>query len=309
MRDMNSKTSHTKKRTFAISDNIFSILLILPTLIVLGIVIALPMLKGIYVSFADYKIGNLNDPVWNNFENYISLFRDGKILLYFTNTIVFVALVVSVQFVAGLAVAMLLNTRIRWRGGIRALLLIPWTIPSVVVAILWRWLVHEQYGSLNYLLYKIGITDTINVSWLLNPNLALAVIVLAVVWKQLPYMMVMLLAGLHSVDQSLIEASKIDGASWYNTLLSVTIPAMRPVIMTSIWIAVMANFQMYTIISNITGGGPNDATATLSIAAYKTAFRSFDFGTGAAIGVIWLLILAFATLINNKISEKYNNDY
>lgn len=302
-------TSQTKQRNFMIPDNIFSILLILPTLIVLAVVIALPMLKGIYVSFMEYKLGNLNAPVWNSFENYRALFQDGKILLYFTNTIVFVVLVVSIQFILGLAVAMLLNSNIRWRGGIRAVLLLPWTIPSVVVAILWRWLVHEQYGSLNYLLYKIGVTDTVNVSWLLNPNLALAVIVLAVVWKQLPYMMVMLLAGLQSVDHSLIEASKIDGASWYHTLFSITLPAMRPVILTSIWIAVMSNFQMYTIIYNITGGGPNDATATLAISAYKTAFRSFDFGQGAAIGVLWLLLLAVATLINNKMNEKYQNDH
>lgn len=306
---MKSVTPQLKKKMFHVPDKAFALLLILPTLIVLGMVVALPILKGIYVSFTDYKIGNLDAPVWNNMENYVSLFKEGEILLYFTNTIVFVTLVVSLQFVAGLAIAMLLNTKIVWRGGFRGLLLIPWTIPSVVTAILWRWLVHQQYGPLNYLLYKTGISDTFNISWTVSSTLAMAAIVMAVVWRQLPYMMVMLLAGLHSVDQSLIEASKIDGASWYHTLFSITLPSMRPVIITAIWIAVMNNFQMFTIIYNMTGGGPNDATTTLSIAAYKAAFRSYDFGMGAAIGVVWLLFLAVVTMINNKVSERYANDY
>lgn len=136
----------------------------------------------------------------------------------------------------------------------------------------------------------------------------MALIVIAAVWRQLPYMMVMILAGLQSVDQSLIEASRIDGANSFQSLIHVTIPSIRPVLVTSIWIAMMANFQMYTIIANVTNGGPVTATTTLSIAAYKAAFQSYDFGYAAAIGVVWLVLLSIITLFSNRLTDKYSRD-
>jgi multiple sugar transport system permease protein len=134
----------TKKNGFVISDNFFAILLILPALFVLGMVVALPILKGIYVSFCDYKISNLDAPVWNNWENYIAIFKSGDIFVYFKNTIIYVALAVGIQFVLGLAIALLLNAKIKGRGIFRGLFLIPWTIPSVVVALLFRWMLNQH---------------------------------------------------------------------------------------------------------------------------------------------------------------------
>jgi len=294
---------------FRLSDGLFGFLLTTPALAVLFTVVALPILKGIYVSFCEYKLANLNDPVWNNFENYTNLFKRGDIFRYFSNTIIFVLLTVAIQFVLGLAIALLLNSKIKGRNIFRGVMLIPWTIPSVVVAILWRWMLHQQFGVINYLLHEAGITETVNVSWTLLPTLAMASIVMAAVWKQLPYMMVMILAGLQSVDVTLIEAAKIDGASAFRRLIHVILPSIRPVILTSIWIAVMSNFQMYTIIANMTGGGPVIATTTLSIAAYKAAFQSYNFGEGAAIGVLWLILLFAITMINNRLNDKYSMEY
>jgi multiple sugar transport system permease protein len=297
------------KKNFTIKDNIFAVLLIVPALIVLGMVVALPVLKGIYVSFCDYTISNLTAPVLNNFQNYLAIFEDGSILVYFKNTIVFVVWTVGIQFVLGVAIALLLNAKIKGCGIFRGLFLIPWTIPSVVVAILFRWMLHQQFGVLNYLFYKAGLTNTINIAWTQMPNLAMAAVVMASVWRQLPYMAVMTLAGLQSVDTSLIEAARIDGASGWKVLTHITLPAIRPVISTTIWIAILSNFQMFTIVFNMTGGGPVDATTTLGIGAYQAAFQSFDFGKGSAIGVVWLIALFLATMFNNKVNEKYNADY
>ena len=132
----------------------------------------------------------------------------------------------------------------------------------------------------------------------------MALIVIAAVWRQLPYMMVMILAGLQSVDKSLEEAGVVDGANYFQTLFHIIIPSIRPVLVTSIWIALMANFQMYTIIANVTNGGPVGATTTLSIAAYNAAFQSYDFGYGAAIGVMWLVMLFIITMFTNKLTDK-----
>lgn len=291
-----------------ISDSAFALLLICPALLVLGVTVLFPILKGIYVSFCDYKLSNLNAPVWNHFQNYSKLFRSGSIFTYFINTFVYVILTVVIQFLLGMSVALLLNSKIRGRNILRGAFLIPWTLPSVVVAILWRWMLQQQFGVINYLIYRAGITDTINISWTTDSVLAMAAVVIAAVWRQFPYMMVMLLAALQSVDQSLIDAARVDGASYWKTLKHIVIPSIRPVIISAVWIATMSNFQMYTIIANMTGGGPVESTTTLSLAAYKAAFQSYDFGKGAAIGVLWLVILAVVTLISNKLSEKYAAD-
>ncbi|MEN6622277.1 MAG: sugar ABC transporter permease [Smithella sp.] len=306
---MKSKSAKKWYTTLKFRDSTFGFLLTVPALVVLCIVIALPILKGIYVSFCDYKLADLKSiPDWNNFKNYIGLFKSGEIFTYFSNTILFVFFAVIIQFILGLIIALLLNSKIHGRNIFRGFFLIPWTIPSVVVAILWRWMLHQQFGVINYLLNKAGITDSVNISWTLSPSLAMISIIMAAVWRQLPYMMVMILAGLQSVDISLIEAAKIDGASSFQILNKVTLPLIRPVIVTSIWIAIMSNFQMYTIIQNMTGGGPVNATTTLSIAAYRAAFQSYNFGKGAAIGVLWLLLLFGITLSSNKMNEKFAKD-
>jgi multiple sugar transport system permease protein len=289
-----------------VPDRLFAFLLILPAVIVLCVTVFFPILKGVYVSFCDYTITSLNNPKWNNFENYLNIIKDGEIFHYFKTTFIFVFFCVFIQFILGFAIALLLNRGIKGRNVFRGLFLVPWTIPSVVVALLWRWMLHQQFGVLNYILNLWGLTKTVNISWLLSPALAMSSILFAAVWRQLPYMMVMLLAALQSVDQSLIEAAKMDGVSFWGSLTNVTIPAIRPVIVSTLWIAMMNNFQMYTIISLMTGGGPVNATTTLSLAAYRKAFQSYDFGQGSAIGVLWLVLLFIITLITNKLNESEN---
>ncbi len=314
------------------SDSWFGFALVVPALLVLLIVIALPILKGIYVSFFSYKLKNISQPMfdfssetiagifsgeknlsslstleWNSFKNYTSLFKRGEILGYFGNTLVFVAFTVIIQLVLGMLIALLLNSKIKGTGFFRGAMLIPWTIPSVVVAIVWRWMFHQDFGVINYLAYVTGLTNQVTLSWQVSNALAMASVVVASVWRQLPYMMVMLLAGLQSVDTSLEEAAHIDGANGWHTFLHVIIPSIRPVLITSVWIAIMNNFQMYTIIANMNGTGAS--TMTLSIAAYQEAFKSYNFGKGAAIGVMWLVLLFVITMVTNKLSDRYANDY
>jgi multiple sugar transport system permease protein len=300
--------NQTSKQRFRVPDNIFAILLIMPVLVVLTIVVLLPILKGIYVSFCTYKLANLNNPIWNNFGNYVKLFKQGEIFTYFLNTFVFVGLTVAASFIIGLCIALLLNTKIVGRGVIRGLFLIPWTIPSVVTAIVWHWMLQQQYGVLNYIFYKLGLSSTINISWTQSSLLAMVSIIMASVWQQLPYMMVMILAALQTVDASLVEAAKIDGANPLKALTKIILPSIRTVLGTAIWISLLQNFQNFTIIWNMTGGGPVISTTTLSIAVYRKAFQEFDFGLGSAIGVLWIIVLFIATLLHNRISDRQVQD-
>lgn len=297
------------KRKLGFSDNVFGIITLLPAIIILCLTIVLPILKGIYVSFCDYGLKNLDHPVWNEFANYIAIFKNGEIIKYFGITLIYVFLVVSIQFVIAMFAAMLLNSKIRGRGIFRGLILIPWTIPSVVVAITFRWMFHPQFGVLNYIFFKVGLTDTVNIAWTQFPIRAMAIVVIAVVWRQLPYMTVMILSGLQSVDDSLIESARIDRANEWKIFLHIILPSIRPVTSTAVWIAVMNNFQMFTIIYNITGGGPGISTTTLSLAVYKAAFQTSNFGKASAMGVIWLVALFIMTFLKNKYVDKYDTDY
>lgn len=297
--------ANRRKKHASRLDQLFALGFVSPAILVLLCVIALPILRGIWISFCDSFLKNINTPIWNNFDNYIELFKNGLFVKYFGHTLLFVTITVGIQLVLGLMIALLLNSKIRGRNIFRGFIIIPWTIPSVVVAIVWRWMLQQQYGVINYLLHQAGVTSTMNLSWTMNAGLAMTAIVIACVWKQLPYMTVMLLAGLQSVDCGLLEAAYIDGANGLQSLWHITLPSIQPVVITSTWLAVTMNFQQFTIINNLTAGGPVDATTTLSIAAYKTAFQSFNFGQSAAIGVIWMLFLFVFTFLSNRINDRF----
>lgn len=298
-------TLHQKMR---IHDHTFGFLLIVPAIVVMLCVIAVPVGRGIWISFCENKIANINAPYWNNFANYEAIFEDGEIFTYFSNTLRFVGCTVSLVLILGMSIAMLLNTKIVGRKVFRGLVIIPWTIPSVVVALVWRWMFQPQYGVLNYILYNLGLLNTINTSWTMSAFHANLIIIMACAWKQLPYMTVMMLAGLQSTSSDLKEAALIDGANKRQVFWHVVLPGIRTVMVTCVWLSVTQNFQQFAIINNITGGGPVYATTTLSVAAQTLAFKNYNFGRAAAVGVIWILFLFVVTVIVNKTNDRFAQD-
>lgn len=312
MNNLQAERIRPTQKSFALSktakDRIFVAVMLSPALVILVLVIGAPIVKGIWMSFFEYTLATRTNPQWNNFENYTKLIKTGEIFTYFLNTLLFVAFVVAIQAVIAMTVALLLNSKMRGRSIYRSLFLIPWTIPSVVVALLWMWLLQPQYGVLNYLLSRVGLVEQ-GTQWTQHPSLAMVSIIIAAVWRQFPMMMVMFLAGLQSVPLELAEAAAIDGANRRQIFRHVTIPCMRAVLDTTIIIAIINNFQMFTIIYNMTAGGPVDKTTTLSIAAYVKAFSQFDFGSGSAIGVMWLVVLGGGIYLYNRFSAKSHDIY
>lgn len=291
-----------------VGDNTFGFLLILPALLIMLCVIAVPVGRGIWISFCENKIANINEPFWNNFANYKAIFKNGDIFLWFSNTLRFVICTVSLVLILGMSIALLLNSKIVGRKVFRGLVIIPWTVPSVVVALVWRWMFQQQYGVMNYILYNLGLLDTLNTAWTMTEFHANLLIVMACVWKQLPYMTVMLLAGLQSTSADLKEAAVIDGANRWQVFVHVILPGIRIVMITCVWLSITQNFQQFAIIKNITGGGPIYATTTLSVAAHTLAFKSYNFGRAAAVGVLWIVFLFVVTLVVNKINDRFAQD-
>ena len=289
-------------------DVLFSYLLLFPTLFVFALVVLYPILNGIVMSFFDYTFFTVNkSPQWNNFDNYKTIFQNG-FASQLWHTLVFTVGTVLLELVVGMGIALLLSANIKGRNTLRSVFLMPWTIPSIVVALLWSWLFQAQYGVINYVLNGLGLLENPNQEWIQNPDTAMLAVIIAVAWRQTPYMLVMILAGLQSVRQDLIEAAAIDGASNTRIFFKIKLPAIKTVLGTTIITCIMSSFQQFTIIYNMSRGGPLGKTTTMSIAAYREAFTNYNLGAGAAIGVIWLIILGVGITIYNTKSKRFDNE-
>lgn len=282
--------------------NWFMIGLLTPAVLMLMITILIPVAVVIGMSFFHYSLMDMNNIHWNNFANYKAL--DKEFIRTFGRTVIYVLGTVSIQFVIGLITAVLLNSHsLRGSNFFRGLLFLPWTIPSLVVALVWMFLFQPQYGVINYI-FGLG-----NYSILGSPKTAMLGVIVAAVWKQMPLMMVMLLSGLKTVPEDLLEAAQVDGASGWQKFLLITIPCIMSVIKTVTLTSIISNFQMFVLFFNMTGGGPVRATTTLPLYTYETAFSGFNLGKGAAIGVCWLLFLVvFSTIYNKALSSREARD-
>ena len=285
----------TKKKV-----NWFMVMLLVPAVAMLMVTIIIPVFVVIGMSFYHYNLLDMNNITWNDFANYKAVFKDAEFIRTFGRALISVCSSVAAQFVIGLGVALLLNSKnLKGRKLFRSLLFLPWTIPSLVVAVTWMFIFQPQYGIVNYLL-NLG-----DYSVLGSPGTAMAGVVISAVWKQMPLMMIMLLSGLQTVPEDLKEAAEIDGATGLQKFLCITVPCIMPVVRTVTLTSIVSNFQMFVLFFTMTGGGPVRATTTLPLYTYETAFSGFNLGKGAAIGVCWLVFLIiFSTIYNKVLSAK-----
>lgn len=280
-----------------LSNGQFSLLLLAPALLLLVLTVVYPLGRGIYLSLQAYS---LVDPTGNRFiglDNYRTLLGSEVYRNVWATTLVFVVASVIGQFLLGFITALVLNNQHLWRPGLfRGLLLVPWIIPTVVASLLWKWIFNQQYGIFNYVLLNVGIISSFK-AWIGNPDLAMFSVVLANVWKGFPFHMIILLAALQTVPNETLEAATIDGATRFQRFRHIILPYLRYIIMIDLLISIIWTFQNFTLIWTMTEGGPADATETLAINIYRTAFQAFDMGLGSAIGTLWLLGLLIFSVV------------
>lgn len=280
-------------------DRLFSIGLLLPAILIVGLAVFLPVIESVGMSFSAYKLGRAIR-AWDNLANYIALFRSGELFHSLGITFLFTAETVVLLFVLGMILAVILNSMPRANRTLRSVALLPWVVPTVISALMWSWMFQPQYGILNYLVRLFGISES-PIAWLANPHYALEAVVIAALWRQLPFMFLMLLAGLQTVPAELYEVAQIDGAGFLRTFFNVSLPLLRNIIRTAVLISVINSFKQFPLFWIMTGGGPVDSTTTLAILSYKHAFLSLNFGQGAAVSTVWLVALLLFTLIYNRV--------
>jgi multiple sugar transport system permease protein len=228
-------------------------------------------------------------------DNYIGLFGDSEFLTTFWNTLVFVGISVILHILVGLGIAMMLSASIRGRNWFRVIAILPWTIPDVSAAIVWKWIFNPLHGPLNDLLIRFGLISQ-RMEWLSNPRLALPAVIFANLWRGFPFVMLILLAGLQSIPQNLYEAASVDGANWFQEFLYITLPSLSKMFAVAFALDTVWEFRRFGLVQVMTGGGPGSTTEILSTLIYKQYFKFFNFEYAASMAVFMTIILLVISL-------------
>ena len=259
----------------------------LPAALLSLALIIYPMFYGIYVSFFNTNL--INKWEFVGLSNYLALLKNKAFLNSLWVNLKYILLVVSGHFLLGTLLAVFLNRSIRGRTVYRCLLLLPWLVPEVVFAILYKWIANPQYGILNYTLMNLGLLkDT--VAWLGDKDLAFYSVAAVSILKGYPMVMVMVLSALQTVSEDIYEAARIDGCSAIALFFKITVPSILPVLTVAMILDTVNWFKHYTMVAILTGGGPANTTSLVSVTIYKTAFSSFKFGLAGAMAVVVFLI-------------------
>jgi multiple sugar transport system permease protein len=270
---------------------------LLPVMTVLMAVVVFPILYSLYLSFFDIRLTRPNRTPFVWFGNYLEVFASPLFWTSVARTVVFTVISVTAVTLIGLLVALLLNEKFRGRRVLSTILLIPWAIPYIADALMWKWIYDSGYGALNGLLFQLGFIDKYIV-WLGDQHKTLWLIANAFVWKEVPLAAILLLVTLKSIPEDLYQAAKVDGATVWGRFIHVTLPSMRPGFLLVLIYETMVAIRHFDLFYVLTEGGPGYASHTLAWYIYAETFRSLSFGTGAAMSYILALItFALAYLI------------
>ena len=278
-----------------------------PTLIVLAMVAGWPLLRTIYFSFTNATLNNLAGAEFIGFGNYLTwiTLQSGRTVWRgllvdpawwgaVANTLRFTLLSVSIETVLGLIVALVLNAKFPGRGLVRAAILIPWAIPTIVSAKMWAWMLNDQFGILNDIFLNLGLISQ-KIAWTANPDTAMVAVLIVDVWKTTPFMALLILAGLQMVPQDIYEAAKIDGVHPVKVFLRITLPLIRPALMVAIIFRMLDALRIFDLIYVLTPN--NSQTKTMSVMARENLFEFDKFAYGAAASTMLFLIIASITVI------------
>ncbi len=285
-----------KKLSIVARERIVAISLIVPSFLFISLFAFYPIFYSLYLSLHRIILGlpSIGQP-FIGLGNYKELFHDNVAIHAMVNTFVFVFVSTFLEIVFGLIIALVINRHFRGRGVVRAAILVPWAIPTVVSSQMWRFIYHDKYGLLNYILF--GADTPGYRTWLADPVYAFSAIVAADVWKTSSFAGLLILAGLQTIPDELYEAARIDGASAWQQFRRITLPLLKPAILIALLFRTMDAFRVFDLVFVITQGGPADSTNVLQFYGYKKIFAEGLMGYGSTISVLVFLIVLFLSLI------------
>ena len=290
-----------------VTEKLFWCLLVAPSVLIITLFILVPIVDSILKSFTAYKLANIikgTTPKWNDFANYIKLFESGVLTESVGITFKFVLITTTLSLVIGMTLALILNSDIKGARLFRSIMMTPWVVPTVISALVWIWIYQPQYGLFRYIVNLVTFGRVNDFAMLNSSKTALTGVILVALWKQIPLMTLLLLAGLQNVPNDILEAARLDGANGVQGFFKITVPYMSSVIQTSVSMTIIDNFKQFPLFWQMTSGGPNGSTTTLAVLSYKEAFIKHNFGSGAAVTTIWMLLMILFVFFYNKIFPK-----
>lgn len=262
---------------------------LIPSLLIVAGILMYPLCYAIFFSFTDKSMIS-PEYYFVGTENYTELFGDPKFWLALRHSFIFTAITGSLNIIVGFAIALMVNRKFLFRGIFRGLLLIPWVMPPIVTGLMFRWLYNDFYGYLNFLLMRLHLIDQ-PILFLVDTKYVWPAVIAANVWIEYPFVMLMFLAALQSINPDLYRAAKVDGASVIQQFIHITLPNLKRAFLLNGLLQVIFMFKSFDIVWIITRGGPGDSTELLSTLAYRFAFEGYNTGYGSAIASIIFFVL------------------
>lgn len=295
------KTSETKNISKGNPSNggKLPIALITPSMLIVFGVLLFPIIYSLVLSFCNLDIKH-NALQFQGFKNYIEMVKDTTWQNSVKQTLIFTVVSVFCEIVFGVAIALVLNKEFKGRGFVRGIMILPWALPGVVNAIMWKWIFNADYGAFNALMLQWGIIDKYQ-AWLAKPDSAFICVLVANIWKETPYVVLLTIAALANIDQGLYEAASIDGANGWKSFWTITLPLIKPVVLILLITKTIWALQTYDLVYLMTAGGPMGATEFITYLIQKTSFKYLKWGYGSAMAFTLSIICFVMTLIYIKV--------
>ena len=290
------------KRRWLNQESVTALLFVLPSLIGFTLFYAVPAVRGVWISFTNWDM--LRDPTFIGLENYIKLFNDPEFWNALKVTLYYVLLNIPLQTVLAMIIAVMMS-RLTKSMVIRALIILPWLMPPVVVGLIWLWLLDPNLGIVNVGLKALGLPV---IAFFGLPQWAMPTIAMINIWEYVGYTALLIFAGLQSIPGSVYEAASIDGASENQMFWRVTVPLLRPVLVFVVVTSVIGSFQIFDTIAITTKGGPVNATKVMNWYIYEQAFNRFNMGYATALSMVLFLILIFVSLMQMRLMRSGESD-
>ncbi|MCJ7531046.1 MAG: sugar ABC transporter permease [Anaerolineales bacterium] len=260
-----------------------------PAFLVLFIILIYPLGYSFWLSFHEWTLRGFRQGIpWVGLSNYITLFSNPDFLNSLRITFTFVITAITLEFLLGMGLALLLNHDLKGKGIIRSVILLPMMCTNVVIGLTWRLLFNYQFGLVNYYLSTLGLD---RLEWLSKPAMAMPAVIIVDVWNTTSFVALLLLAGLQTLPDEPFEAARIDGASSWQTFFYLTLPLLRQTILVVLLWRLIDTFRIFDVIYLLTAGGPARATETVSIYVYRYGFQSFNLGLASSASYIMILIM------------------
>ncbi|ACO48128.2 sugar ABC transporter permease [Deinococcus deserti] len=272
------------------ADNRTAWLMLAPLLTIILLIVGYPLVRTLYLSFTAGILTAVKvPPRWVGWENYTQALTNPEFLASLWNSAYFTSVSVGLEMILGVLVALLLHQQFRGRKFVRALLILPWAIPTIVNAVMWRWIFNPEFGAFNALLTQTNVLNTYQ-SWLGEPGLAMNMVILADVWKNYPIVALIALAALQGVPDDVYEAASLDGANAWTRFWRITFPDIVGPLSVALVLRTIEAFKVFDIVFVMTRGGPADSTKTASFHVYQESFTYLRAGSGASYAYIVVLI-------------------